>query len=246
MVRAGDAGTRQRYSGSMLRTREWAVGWNVARVAAGAMIAIAVIAQFVSSVSGALEAGRHVATIVANFFSFFTILSNVSAAIVLLIAGVRFFARGRRTGPEPVALATVLAWVTTYMLVTGIVYNLLLRGIPLQPETVPWSNEILHVWGPLFLLLDLFLGPGRRRLPWRTALTAAIFPIAWVIYTLVRASLITNPTTGAPYWYPYPFLDPNVAGWGTVIFYIVAIAVVIVGFAFGTVAVGRQRGIRRA
>ncbi|WP_285136738.1 Pr6Pr family membrane protein [Microbacterium sp. lyk4-40-TSB-66] len=230
----------------MLRTREWAVGWNTARIAAAAMIAIAVIAQFISSVAGAVGAGRHVVTVVANFFSFFTILSNVSAAIVLLIVGVRFFARGRRLGPEPIALATVLAWVTTYMLVTGVVYNLLLRGIPLQPETVPWSNEILHVWGPLFLLLDLFFGPGRRRLPWRAALTAAIFPIAWVVYTLLRAPQITNPTTGAPYWYPYPFLDPNAAGWGSVVFYIVAIAVVIVGFAFGTVAVGRRRGIRPA
>ncbi|MBB3157495.1 hypothetical protein FHS07_001179 [Microbacterium proteolyticum] len=229
----------------MLRTREWAVGWNVARVAAGAMIAIAVIAQFVSSVSGALEAGRHVATIVANFFSFFTILSNVSAAIVLLIAGVRFFARGRRTGPEPVALATVLAWVTTYMLVTGIVYNLLLRGIPLQPETVPWSNEILHVWGPLFLLLDVLVGPNRRRLPWAAAVGAAIFPLAWIVYTLLRAPLITSPTTGDPFWYPYPFLNPTTGGWGPVVGYIVVIAAAIVILAVGVVAVGRARGIRR-
>lgn len=228
----------------MLRTREWAVGWSIARIGAAVMIAVAVIAQFASSFAGAVDAGRDVATVVANFFSFFTILSNVSAAIVLLIVGVRFLVRGRRLGPEPAALATLLAWVTTYMLVTGVVYNLLLRGIPLQPETVPWSNEILHVWGPLFLLLDLFLGPCRRRLGWSTALTAAIFPIAWIVYTLLRAPLITNPTTGAPYWYPYPFLDPNIGGWGSVVVYVIVIAAVIVGFAFGAVAVGRWRGIR--
>ncbi len=168
----------------------------------------------------------------------------VSAAVVLLIVGLRFFVRGRPLGAEPVALATALAWVSTYMLVTGVVYNLLLRGIPLQPETVPWSNEILHVWGPLFLLFDLFLGPCRRRLGWRAALGAAIFPVAWIVYTLLRAPLITNPTTGAPYWYPYPFLDPNTDGWGSVVVYVIVIAVVIVGFAVGAVAVGRWRGIR--
>ncbi|KEP73924.1 membrane protein, partial [Microbacterium sp. SUBG005] len=137
-----------------------------------------------------------------------------------------------------------LAWVSTYMIVTGVVYNLLLRGLPLQPETVGWSNEIMHVWGPLFLLLVL-LGPGRRRLPWTAALGAAIFPIAWIVYTLVRAPLITNPTTGAPYWYPYPFLNPNEGGgWGSVAVYIVIIAVVIVGLAVGVVAIGRGRSAR--
>jgi hypothetical protein len=130
------------------------------------------------------------------------------------------------------------------MLVTGVVYNLLLRGLPLQPETVGWSNEILHVWGPLFLLLDVLFGAGRRHLPWTAALGAAVFPIAWIVYTLLRAPLITNPTTGAPYWYPYPFLDPNTGGWSSVVVYIIVIAVGIVALAFGIVAIGRARGIR--
>ncbi len=61
----------------------------------------------------------------------------------------------------------------------------------------------------------------------------------------MRAPLITNPTTGAPFWYPYPFLNPNEGGgWGSVVVYIVIIAVVIVGLAFGVVAIGRARGRR--
>jgi uncharacterized membrane protein YidH (DUF202 family) len=228
----------------MVRSAGWATGWNLARTAMAVLIAAAVIAQFSSSVEGARANGRDVVTVVANFFSFFTILSNVSALVVLAIVGVRFFVRRRRLDADPSALATVLAWVSTYMVVTGVVYNLLLRGLPLQPETVPWSNEILHVWGPLFLLLDLVLGPGRRRLPWTAALGAAIFPIAWIAYTLVRAPLIINPTTGEASWYPYPFLDPANGGWGSVAVYIVVIAVFIVGVAFGAVALGRGRGIR--
>ncbi|WZH38074.1 MAG: Pr6Pr family membrane protein [Microbacterium enclense] len=228
----------------MGRSAAWATGWNIARVAVAAVIAAAVMAQFVSSLAGAQANGRDVATVVANFFSFFTILSNVSAMVALAIVGVRFFARGRRLDADPPALATVLAWVSTYMVVTGVVYNLLLRGLPLQPETVGWSNEVMHVWGPLFLLLDVVIGPCRRRLPWSAALGAAIFPLAWIAYTLVRAPLITNPTTGDPFWYPYPFLNPANGGWGSVALYIVVIAAVIVGVAFGVVAIGRARGIR--
>lgn len=228
----------------MLRSREWAVGWNLARVAVAALIAAAVIAQFVASVSEAVARGRDVATVVANFFSFFTILSNVSACIVLALLGIRFLLRRRSPDEDSAALATALAWVSTYMITTGVVYNLLLRGLPLQPETVGWSNEIMHVWGPLFLLLDVLVGPHRRRLPWTAALGAAIFPIAWIVYTLLRAPLITNPTTGAPFWYPYPFLNPTTGGWGPVIGYIIVIAVAIIALAFAVVAIARRRGIR--
>ena len=37
--------------------------------------------------------------------------------------------------------------MTTYMIVTGLVYNILLRGIelPQGSEPIPWSNETLHV-----------------------------------------------------------------------------------------------------
>lgn len=228
----------------MHRLRGWATGWNLARIAVAVLIVVAVVAQFVSTLGEAVARGRDTTTVIANFFSFFTILSNVSAAIVLVLLGVRFLVRGRRLEVDPPALATVLAWVSTYMIVTGIVYNLLLRGLPLQPETVGWSNEILHVWGPLFLLLDVCLGPNRRRLRWTAALGAAVFPIAWIVYTLLRAPLVTNPTTGAPFWYPYPFLDPSTGGWGSVAGYVVVIAVAIVALAVGVVAIGRARGIR--
>ncbi|SIR93024.1 Pr6Pr family membrane protein [Microbacterium sp. RURRCA19A] len=226
----------------MFRSRSWATGWTALRLAMAALVAAAIIAQFVSSVAGAVDNGRDVLTIVTNFFSFFTILSNTASVGVLAWAGIRFLARGRRTEPDPLPLAAALAWVSTYMVITGVVYNLLLRGLPLQPETVAWSNEVMHVWGPLFLLLDLFLGPCRRRLPWRAALGAAIFPIAWIVYTLLRANFITNPTTGQPYWYPYPFLNPYESSWGSVIGYIIGIAVTIIVAAVGAVALGRARG----
>ena len=134
------------------------------------------------------------------------------------------------------------------MVVTGIVYNTLLRGIALEPGSiVPWSNEILHLIAPLFLLADLFLGPFRRALPWRTVIGIVIFPLLWVGYTLLRASFITNPGTGDPYWYPYPFLDPNNCGRvGSVIVYVIGIAVAIIAVALLVVWVGRRRGAYRS
>lgn len=38
-------------------------------------------------------------------------------------------------------------------------------GAAAPGTTVPWSNEVLHVVGPLFLLIDLLLAVRRRALP---------------------------------------------------------------------------------
>lgn len=206
--------------------------WIVARAAMGGLILAAIIAQAMVTFGGALEAGRDMPTTIVNFFSFFTILSNVGAVIVLLWAAVWLFkVRANAASVEPRSLAITLAAVATYMILTGIVYNVLLRGIPLpQGTTVGWSNEILHVVGPIFLLLEVIFAPHRRRLNWRAIFAVLVFPIVWVGYTLIRGPLTVNPTNGNAWWYPYPFLDPHTemsGGYGGVFAYVVGIAVAI-------------------
>ena len=230
----------------MLRSPLWSLVWSLLRLVMAAAITAAIVAQLVRSVTSAIEAGRDVVTIIANFFSFFTILSNAASAVILATAAIWYLSQGRRAKVEPRWLAFLLAAVTTYMVVTGIVYNTLLRGIALEPgSVVAWSNEVLHLVGPLFLLADLFVGPFRRALPWRTILGIVIFPLLWVAYTLLRAQFIVNPGTGDPYWYPYPFLNPNnPGGWGSVIVYVIVIAVAIIAVALLVVWIGRLRGTR--
>ena len=226
--------------------------WTVLRGVMAVVILAAVVRQLAASIASALEYGRDLGVTVANFFSFFTILSNVSSAIVLTWAVVWFLTRGRDAGGErrrePRVLAIALVSVTTYMVITGVVYNILLRGVelPQGSEPVPWSNEVLHVVAPLFLLADAFVAVRRRPLPWRDTLWVLGFPIAWVIYTLVRGPLVTDPTIGPGYWYPYPFLNPNnpglvPPGYAGVAVYVVGIAAAIVVVAYGVVWVGRRR-----
>ena len=230
--------------------------WPYARLAASALAVAAIVGQLSLTMSNALASttphGGHIPTVVANFFSFFTIESNVLAAVALAVGGVwalRQKDAGQRESAtaEPGWLAMLLACASTYMIVTGVVYNLLLRGIPLpQGATLPWSNEVLHVVIPLVMLADVLFAPRRRALGWSAVLVAAIFPIVWVVYTLARANLIVAPATGEPYWYPYPFLNPNLDGasYGTVALYVLLIAAVIIATAAFVVWVGRRRGIR--
>ena len=212
------------------------------------VIVTAIVAQLSLSVSRAIGNGHDVVTVIANFFSFFTILSNAASAIILTWAAIWYFTRGTRASTEPRGLAIALASVTTYMIVTGLVYNTLLRGIelPQGSEPIPWSNETLHVVAPIFLLLDLFLGPLRRKLNWSAVLVIAVFPILWAVYTLVRGPLVTNPISGNPYWYPYPFMDPHNFGNGYlgVAVYVVGIAIAILAAGCLVVWIGRRRGAR--
>lgn len=229
-----------------MRSPAFATTWSVLRLVMGLVIVAAIATQLAASIATTLELERDLSTTIANFFSFFTILSNVIAAVTLVwaaVAGLRAGSAGSAPA-APAALSTVLACASTYMIITGLVYNTLLRGLtlPQGSEPVPWSNEVLHLIGPIFLFLDVIIGTARRALPWRTIWTIIAFPILWTVYTLVRGPLVTNPANGDPWWYPYPFLNPNnPGGWPSVIVYVAIISVAFVVVGAFVVWVGRRR-----
>ncbi|MBC9926780.1 MULTISPECIES: Pr6Pr family membrane protein [unclassified Leucobacter] len=218
--------------------------WPWVRLAGAALILAAVIAQLSVTITGAIDHHRDVATTAVNFMSFFTIQSNLLAMVTLAVGAFLSWRRPATESREPIWFAALLASVTTYMIVTGIVYNTLLRGVALpQGTTVPWSNEVLHVIAPLILLLDLLVAPGRRGLGWGRILTIAAYPIAWVAYTLIRGPITVNPVTGEPWWYPYPFLNPHLVpgGFLGVTGYIIGIAIAIVAVGAAVLWWGRRR-----
>jgi hypothetical protein len=216
----------------------------VVRVVIAVLIVVAIVAQLERSVVNWRNTGLSVSFGITNFFSFFTIESNVATVVVLLIGAIYAFAK--RNDPHWYTVFRVI--VVTYMGVTGIVYNLLLRGVELpQGTTVAWSNEVLHVVACAYLVLDWFIAPGRSPLTWRTLRAIVIFPIVWAIYTLVRAPFTVNDNHGKA-WYPYPFLNPALAneGYFSVAFYVVLIAGVVCAVGAGAIWVSRRKPVAAA
>lgn len=205
----------------------------VVKFVIAAMIVAAIVGQFAKSLSMVADQ----AAFVVNFFSFFTILSNALTAVLAFVAGWISLRRQH----DSARFTLVRASAVTYMTTTLVVYNLLLRDVSLdQATTLPWSNEILHVWAPLLLLVDWIFAPGRARLAVNHLWLMVIFPIVWAVYTMVRGAIVG--------WYPYPFLDPNVepgVGYDGVAVYVIAIAAFILLVGAGIIGLSRLGRSRR-
>ena len=142
-----------------------------------------------------------------NFFSFFTILSNVFVSMVFVISAF-YLAQGRKPRPAEDVLrgASVL-----YMAITGVVYSTLLAQNDVG-LTLPWVNLQLHFIMPIVVVLDWLYQPQLSKLTVRKVLPWLFFPAAYLGYTLIRGPIVN--------WYPYPFLDPDKAsGYGVVVLY---------------------------
>ncbi|MGH2853463.1 MAG: Pr6Pr family membrane protein [Solirubrobacteraceae bacterium] len=151
--------------------------------------ALAILTAVVYQVAKGLQAPHWSA---ADYFSYFTILSNLFAAGILL-AGALKGGAARSAGFELLRGAAVV-----YMLTTGIVYAVLLSG---QDSSTPWVNTIVHRVMPVAMALDWVIDPPRTQLAVRSTLVWLSFPLAYIAYTLIRGSLVN--------WYPYFFVNPH-------------------------------------
>lgn len=169
-----------------------------------------------------------------EYFSYFTIQSSLINVVILALSGLAAV-RLQRESP---LVGVLRASVVSYAVVTAVVYNLLLRGLPDEGYVgIQWPNEVIHVWVPLFLLVDWIVSPARPSLRMRDLRIVIIYPLAWVAFTLIRGLLDG--------WFPYPFLEPaGPAGWPGVAIYVLGIAAFIVAVSSGLVAISRARWSR--
>lgn len=203
---------------------------SASRRTAGVLRLVAAAVVFATIATQITDRVIHSAFDPAEYFSYFTIQSGLINIVVFAVGG----AMALRLRRDTVLYTTVRASALAYAVITAGVYNLLLRGIPYEGFVgLQWPNEVLHVYIPIVIVLDWLLSPGRPALPWTALRIALVFPVAWLVYTLLRGA-----ATGI---YPYPFLDPATAGWGSVVAYIVALSAVIVGLVAAAIVLSRRR-----
>jgi len=173
----------------------------------------------------AIVAAIRVTGSLTDFFSYFTIESNLVAIVVLIAGGV--------LNPQGPRWVYVRGAATLFMVITGIVYAVLLAHAEVG-LTSPWINDTLHRVTPLVMLADWIAFSPWARSSYRAALGWLIVPLAYFAYSLLRGAAV--------HWYPYPFLNPmHPGGYGRVVIYAVVLAVAMGLMALGVNAIARWR-----
>ena len=140
--------------------------------------------------------------------------------------------RGPCSLPARIDRASVRGAVVLYVVVAGIIWNLLLDR--LQHGIHAGQHSVAHRRPGLVTVDWLVVGRGQRRVRWWQPLVWLIYPAAYVVLALL---VLNRAGRRAPYY----FLDPDSVGMAAVVTNIGLLAVFILVLGYGISAVGRPR-----
>ncbi len=181
--------------------------WRLVRGATALVAILAIVVQAKTLAdAGALD--------VVNFFSYFTIQSNLIGIAVLLVMAIQ------TSRHRPASLEGLRGAATVYLTVTFVVVVALLKDVDVGLQ-LPWVDVVLHKLTPVVIVADWIIDPPMVPIPWRRSLTWLAYPLVWLAYTLIRGAIVG--------WYPYPFLDPANGGYGQVA--VTSVVIIVAGAA---------------
>nr|WP_242551393.1 Pr6Pr family membrane protein [Pseudomonas sp. Marseille-Q1929] len=159
-----------------------------------------------------------------NFFSFFTVLTNTLAVVVLSYALVKRDSAAKRFFLAP----RVSSGIAVSIAVVGLAYSLLLRHL-WQPEGFQFiADELLHDVMPVLFLIYWWRCVPKGTLQLKHIGAWVVYPLVYFAYVLLRGHLLGQ--------YQYPFIDVDSLGYpqvfvnaGGILVGFVVIALAVVG-----------------
>jgi hypothetical protein len=192
---------------------------GVARLCFGLMFALAAFSfglQFVQDWMGVWDDPGVVkpphAVRIWRFFSYFTTQANFLVVATSL-------SLARRPGRDGSGWRVARLDALTGIAITALVHWFLLHPLDDFHGWLWASDTLVHIVVPILAVLGWLVFGPRRRVSLRVVLLGLIWPLLWLVYTLVVGGI-----TG---WYPYFFLDVRASGPGVVALYSVAILVLL-------------------
>lgn len=163
------------------------------RMAAGILGWAALSLQYALVLTGTLGADSFTRSI--NFFSYFTILTNILAALALTLPWLAPESPPRKFFARPTVRTAIAAYI---IIVMTIVYFVLRHLTNLQGWDFV-ADVLLHYVMPVLFVIDwLFLVP-KQTLKMKDSLGWLAFPVIYLIWTFIQGTY-----SG---FYPYPFLN---------------------------------------
>lgn len=195
---------------------------RIAQVIIALVTWAAVILQFYLQI---INRTTDISEAVIRYFSYFTILTNLLVAVCytsLLLKDQK----SERFFKQP----SVLTAVTVYILIVGLVYNLVLRS-QWNPQGLQLlADNLLHTVTPLFVLLYWIIYVPAKDISWKQTPAWMLYPLLYLMYVIIRGSFSN--------FYPYFFIDVSKLGYAnaftnalyvTAAFFIVALTLIWIG-----------------
>jgi hypothetical protein len=203
--------------------QKWARHWfatTALLVFGGVVIQVLVTANYPTKFGGTpLARGL-------NVFAFFTILSNLIIGVTTLLLA---FNPLRDSGTFRVLRLTSIVAIT----VTFLVFHVALSHLLELDTWAEVANQILHTLVPVLAVAGWLLFGPRGLTSARVARLTAIFPIGYMIFTLLRGPLASD-------FYPYPFADAKKLGYVAVTVNAFWIGLLFVALAAGATALDKR------
>jgi len=150
-----------------------------------------------------------------QYFSYYTILTNIMIAWVCTVLFIR---REDTSGRKKVLTA-----ILVYILTVGLTYNLILRSL-WKPEGLQLlADNLLHSIIPVLYLVFWLIFVKKHTLQWNNFLPWLIYPLLYLIYVMIRGAIFGV--------YPYPFIDVAQIGYPKALLNAVMVTGVIVIFS---------------
>ena len=162
-----------------------------------------------------------------RFFSFFTIDTNILVALCFTFIFLRNNSRLGRFFSK----TTTITAITVYIIIVGIVYNVILRSTWNPQGMQKLVDELLHSAIPaLFIIFWLTFVPIEH-LKWKNAFPWLIYPFIYMAYAIIHG-IITK-------FYPYPFVEVNELGYNKALLNAALVLLIIFLLSLGLIGTGK-------
>ena len=185
----------------------------------------AVIMQFYLMLDGRTNP---VGESVIRFFSYFTILTNTLVACYFLSQA--FISERDSLWHQPGTLTAI----TVYIIVVGLVYQIVLRPIWDPQGLARLVDELLHSVNPILVLVFWWYYEEKSKVEWSQVPYWLLYPFFYLVYILLRGHF-----SG---FYPYPFVNVTELGFPMVALNSLFLFVVFLSLSAGLVLLGRKVG----
>jgi hypothetical protein len=175
-----------------------------------------------------------------SILNYFTILSNL-LCVVYFILDLGYIYKNRRDGTKTVWCPALKGIAMMAVTVTWLVAHFVLGLRFTMSDSSGISLLFVHYLIPIMVIIDWLLFDPKGLIKAYSPLVWPLGPLLYFAYAMVAARIGNG--IGDQSRYPYPFLDVDKLGWGTVLLtvLIMVAAFVVLGYIYFGIDTGLKR-----